>query len=59
MRLTYVAQHAFHHLEKHLDKTAVQYIMWRFAGADDLRRPSRIKEICGCLPITEDSSRRT
>lgn len=35
MRLAYVAQHAFHHLEKHLDKTAVQYIMWRFAGADD------------------------
>jgi elongation factor 3 len=35
MRLAYVAQHAFHHLEKHLDKTAVEYIMWRFAGADD------------------------
>merc|ERR1712139_264010 len=34
MRLAYVAQHAFHHLEKHLDKTAVDYIMWRFAGAD-------------------------
>merc|ERR1711948_29310 len=35
LRLAYVAQHAFHHLEKHLDKTAVDYIMWRFAGADD------------------------
>merc|ERR1712048_1264690 len=35
MRLAYVAQHAFHHLEKHMDKTAVEYIMWRFAGADD------------------------
>jgi len=35
MRLAYVAQHAFHHLEKHLDKTAVDYILWRFAGADD------------------------
>merc|ERR1719199_1886750 len=35
MRLAYVAQHAFHHSEKHLDKTAVDYIMWRFAGADD------------------------
>merc|ERR1711865_162997 len=31
MRLAYVAQHAFHHLEK----TAVDYILWRFAGADD------------------------
>merc|ERR1712100_460329 len=35
MRLAYVAQHAFHHLEKHLNKTATDYIMWRFAGADD------------------------
>merc|ERR1719321_1557650 len=35
MRLAYVAQHAFHHLEKHLDKTPVEYILWRFAGADD------------------------
>merc|ERR1712125_291711 len=35
MRMAYVAQHAFHHLEKHLDKTPVQYIMWRSAGNDD------------------------
>jgi elongation factor 3 len=35
MRLAYVAQHAFHHLEKHLDKTPTDYILWRFAGADD------------------------
>merc|ERR1712032_872368 len=34
-RMAYVAQHAFHHLEKHMDKTPVQYIMWRFAGNDD------------------------
>merc|ERR1712217_102929 len=35
LRMAYVAQHAFHHLEKHLDKTPSQYIMWRFAGNDD------------------------
>jgi len=35
MRLAYVAQHAFHHLELHMDKTPVEYILWRFAGADD------------------------
>merc|ERR1712072_801070 len=35
MRLAYVAQHAFHHLEKHEDKTPAQYILWRFAGNDD------------------------
>merc|ERR1712176_920987 len=35
MRLAYVAQHAFHHLEKHMGRTPVDYILWRFAGADD------------------------
>jgi len=35
MRMAYVAQHAFHHLEKHMTKTPAQYIMWRFAGNDD------------------------
>jgi len=35
MRLAYIAQHAFHHLEKHLQKTPAQYIMWRFAGNED------------------------
>lgn len=35
MRMAYVAQHAFHHLENHLDKTPSGYIMWRFAGNDD------------------------
>lgn len=35
MRMAYVAQHAFHHVENHLDKTPCQYIMWRFAGNDD------------------------
>ena len=34
-RIAYVAQHAFQHLEKHLDKTPTQYILWRFAGNDD------------------------
>jgi len=35
MRLAYVKQAAFHFLEKHMDKTPVQYIMWRFAGNED------------------------
>merc|ERR1712226_284806 len=35
LRLAYVAQHAFHHLEKHITSTPCQYIMWRFAGNDD------------------------
>ena len=35
MRLAYVAQHAFHHIENHLDVTPVNYIEWRFAGGMD------------------------
>merc|ERR1711967_62763 len=35
LRMGYVAQHAFHHLEKRMNKTPAQYIMWRFAGNDD------------------------
>merc|ERR1719272_2715752 len=35
LRLAYVAQHALHHLEKHMQETPTQYIMWRFAGDED------------------------
>jgi len=35
LRLAYVAQHAFQHLEKHIKKTPTGYILWRFAGNDD------------------------
>jgi len=35
LRLAYVAQHALHHLEKHINKTPTQYILWRFAGNED------------------------
>ncbi|ORX36907.1 mRNA export factor elf1 [Kockovaella imperatae] len=35
LRVGYVAQHAFHHINQHLDKTAVQYIQWRYEGGWD------------------------
>merc|ERR1711868_48285 len=35
LRMAYAAQHAFHHLEKHMRETPTEYIMWRFAGNDD------------------------
>jgi elongation factor 3 len=34
-RFAYVAQHAFHHIEQHLDKTPTEYLMWRFQGGED------------------------
>uniref|UniRef100_A0A7S3B1M5 ABC transporter domain-containing protein n=1 Tax=Haptolina ericina TaxID=156174 RepID=A0A7S3B1M5_9EUKA len=35
MRLAYVAQHAFHHIEHHLDKTPISYLEWRFGSGVD------------------------
>lgn len=35
LRVAYVAQHAFHHLEQHLDKSPNQYIQWRYAIGED------------------------
>merc|ERR1719460_1758704 len=34
-RIGYIAQHAFHHIEAHLDKTPNEYIRWRFEYGDD------------------------
>jgi len=35
LRVAYVAQHAFAHIEEHLDQTPVEYIMWRYRGGVD------------------------
>ncbi|CAE6422760.1 unnamed protein product [Rhizoctonia solani] len=35
LRVGYVSQHATHHIERHLEKTAVQYIQWRFQDGHD------------------------
>ena len=34
-RVAYVAQHAFHHIEDHLNKTPNEYIRWRYANGED------------------------
>lgn len=39
LRMAYVAQHAFHHLEEHLDTTPLKYMFKRFGmGQDQVRR---------------------
>merc|ERR1712125_157629 len=49
-RIAYVAQHAFHHIEDHLNKTPNEYIRWRFAnGGED--KESLVKVT---LQFTED-----
>ena len=35
LRVAYVAQHAFAHIEDHLDMTPIEYIMWRYRGGCD------------------------
>merc|ERR1719240_1891769 len=49
MRLAYVAQHAFHHIENHLDLTPVNYLEWRFSGGMD--REGQAKNF---LELTEE-----
>ena len=34
-RVAYVAQHAFHHIENHLEKSANEYIRWRYEFGED------------------------
>jgi elongation factor 3 len=35
MRIAFVHQHAFHHLDKHLDSTPNEYIQWRYSSGED------------------------
>ncbi|KAF8335745.1 P-loop containing nucleoside triphosphate hydrolase protein [Cantharellus anzutake] len=35
LRVGYVSQHATHHIEKHLEKTPVAYVQWRFQDGHD------------------------
>ncbi len=35
LRVAYVAQHSFHHIEEHIDKSPVDYMKWRFGQGVD------------------------
>lgn len=35
LRIAYVAQHSFHHVEEHLDDSPVNYLQWRFGKVID------------------------
>jgi len=45
-RVGYIAQHAFHHIEHHLDETANDYIRWRYANGGDREATVKITSIC-------------
>jgi len=42
LRVAYVAQHAFHHLEEHLDWTPNEYIQWRYAMGEDRENAKKV-----------------
>lgn len=35
LRIGYIAQHAFQHVERHKEKTPSQYLQWRYQNGDD------------------------
>ncbi|KAF8577311.1 hypothetical protein K439DRAFT_1639807 [Ramaria rubella] len=35
LRVGYVSQHATHHIDRHLEKTPIQYIQWRYQDGHD------------------------
>jgi elongation factor 3 len=49
----YVAQHAFHHIDNHLDKTPLEYMLWRYQTGEDLEEMSKANRI-----ITEEEEKK-
>ncbi|KAL1934396.1 hypothetical protein VTP01DRAFT_6578 [Rhizomucor pusillus] len=53
LRIAYVAQHAFHHIEKHLDITPNEYIQWRYATGEDREELDKVDR-----QITEEEEKQ-
>lgn len=45
MQYGYIAQHAFHHIENHLDKSANEYICWRYRYGNDREALNKVTAI--------------
>ncbi|KAF7323317.1 hypothetical protein HMN09_00112500 [Mycena chlorophos] len=41
----YVAQHAFHHIDNHLDKTPLEYMLWRYQTGEDLEEMGKATRV--------------
>lgn len=50
-RIAYIKQHAFAHIESHLDKTPSEYIQWRFQTGEDRETMDRANRV-----INEDDA---
>ncbi|GJE99840.1 ABC transporter [Phanerochaete sordida] len=49
----YVAQHAFHHIDQHLDKTPLEYMLWRYQTGEDLEEMMK-----GSRQISEEEQQK-
>jgi elongation factor 3 len=49
----YVAQHAFHHIDMHLDKTPLDYLLWRYQTGEDLEELHKASRV-----ITEEEQQK-
>ncbi|BEI82944.1 hypothetical protein CcaverHIS002_0308120 [Cutaneotrichosporon cavernicola] len=49
----YVAQHAFHHIDHHLDKTPLEYMLWRYQTGEDLEELSKASRV-----LTEEEKKK-
>jgi elongation factor 3 len=45
IRIAYIKQHAFAHIDNHLDKTPSEYIQWRFQSGEDRETMDRANKI--------------
>ena len=52
IRIAYIKQHAFSHIDHHLDKTPSEYIQWRFQTGEDRETMDRANKV-----ITDDDEK--
>ncbi|KAL7423178.1 translational elongation factor EF-1 alpha [Cryptotrichosporon argae] len=49
----YVAQHAFHHIDNHLDSTPLDYMLWRYQTGEDLEELNKANRV-----MTEEEKKK-
>ncbi|KAG5183221.1 P-loop containing nucleoside triphosphate hydrolase protein [Tribonema minus] len=54
LRIAYVAQHSFHHVEQHLSKSPVQYMQWRYGAGDGTDREASANNMAMKLTAEEE-----
>jgi elongation factor 3 len=45
LRVGYIAQHAFFHIDKHMDMNANEYVRWRYANGNDREEQAKVTNL--------------